>query len=367
MRGVMSGASRGGMLPLRTQGAHVVADVVAPVLALTNDESKAPVTALLWVTVPVGEKLADLMNAKETDRPGERTALLQAMSETQVAVVGVNMLAVIDESLPDLMTEFDSGKAMSLSLVDNELTFATLRDVPGTPLYVLQEYKANNALALMNLYKPGIYTIVTLLVAVLGVLMLAFAIYMLAQRNKTRVKMLGQTMEALVRAVEARDPHLFGHHQRVARLAVKTANKMDLPVGERAALFYAAQLSAIGRLFVPADVLAKKGALTPKERSQLKEHVQQATDILAQIDFDLPIVPLIKQMYERTDGSGHPSGLKGDQISTMGRVLGACDAFVALTSERSHRKAFSAIKAADIMMDSGQFDPMIVKELRVGR
>src|SRR5207247_1081200 len=134
-------------------------------------------------------------------------------------------------------------------------------------------------------------------------------LHLMGQRNKTRVKLLGQTMEALVRVVEARDPYLAGHHARVARLAVQVGNNMHLGVGERATLYYAAQLAAVGRLLVPRNVLAKKARLTGAERKDLEGHISHAVTILGDLDFDLPIVEVIGQMYEREDGSGHPNGL----------------------------------------------------------
>jgi HD-GYP domain-containing protein (c-di-GMP phosphodiesterase class II) len=170
-------------------------------------------------------------------------------------------------------------------------------------------------------------------------------------------------MEALVRVVEARDPFLSGHHARVARTAVAVGNKLGLSVGERATLYYAAQLSSVGRLLVPRDVLAKKGKLTDAERAELERHINQAVEILGDIEFDLPIMPVISQMYERVDGSGHPLGLKDAQLSRMSKVLGACDAFVAMTSDRAHRKAMTkgeALKA----MGSGAFASDVVTSLK---
>ena len=140
-------------------------------------------------------------------------------------------------------------------------------------------------------------------------------------------------------------------------------NTLKLSVGERATLFYAAQLSAVGRLLVPRDLLAKKSKLTQDERQQLEGHIQQATTILRDLDFDLPITGVIAQMYEREDGSGHPHGLKGCETSRMAKVLGACDAYVAMTNDRAHRKALSKSTALS-SMDGGAFAPDILAALK---
>jgi HD-GYP domain-containing protein (c-di-GMP phosphodiesterase class II) len=247
--------------------------------------------------------------------------------------------------------------------VDGKPVFATVRPITGTPFALLQEYSAKDALGIMVLYKPGIYLIVSLLMVILAALMLALTLHLMGQRNRTRVKLMGQTMEALVRVVEARDPFLSGHHSRVARLAVAVGNKMDLSVGERATLFYAAQLSSVGRLLVPRGVLAKKGKLSDAERAELEEHINQAVEILGDIEFDLPIMPVISQMYEREDGTGHPLGIKGEKMNRMAKVLGACDAYVAMTSDRAHRKAMTKSEAIKAMA-SGSFSGDIVAALK---
>lgn len=371
--------ARGQLRPLRIardDGQNtLVMDIVRPVMALGPDD-KGPVVGVLWYTIPVGEKLSELVEATRLDRDGERTALLQHSSASnsspatadKTEVVGSSTLAPLSESYTDIESRLGKGgdavRVVQASLVDGKPVFATVRSITGTPFALLQEYSAKNALGIMALYKPGIYLIVSLLMIVLGALMLALTLHLMGQRNRTRVKLLGQTMEALVRVVEARDPYLSGHHARVARMSVAVGNKLGLGVGERATLYYAAQLASVGRLLVPRGVLAKKGKLNEAERSELEEHINQAVTILGDIEFDLPIVPIISQMYEREDGSGHPQGLKGNQISRMAKVLGACDAYVAMTSDRSHRKAMSkgeAIKA----MSNGSFEDDVVGAIKL--
>lgn len=345
--------------PLRSDNEGVLMDVLRPIKAMTaGDDGNAPVIGVLWATMPVGPKLAALVAASPVDRAGERTALVQpdnATDDAKVVVVGQNSLAPSGFTLKELKEDLDSGRALSLSVVDGYATLATLVPVAGTPLLVLQEYRAREALALMELFKPGIYTIVALAVVVLGALMMAVTVHLLAQRNRTRVQLLGQTMDAMVRAVEARDPFLAGHHAKVSKLVIKVGNAMNLPVGERATLFYAANLSAVGRLLIPRDMLAKKGKLTSAERKELEAHIQRAQDVLGGLNFDLPIVPIIQQMYEREDGSGYPNGLKGDAIHRMAKILAACDAYVALTSDRSFRKAIKTDAAVAMMRGGKQF------------
>lgn len=336
-------SGNGLILPLHLSTNGVVMDVLRPIKAPSMDD-RAPVIAVLWYSMPVGDKLAELVAATPLDRSGERTALLENVAG-QAMVVGRMNLAQLPGTFEELERRFSGGRVVAESVIDAKPVFATLKPISSTPLALLQEYSAREALSVLDLYKPGLYVIVSLIVVVLAALMLAMTLHLMGQRNRTRVKLLGQTMEALVRVVEARDPYLAGHHGRVARLAVQVGNQLGLSVGERATLYYAANLASVGRLLVPRQVLSKKAKLSGAERRELEAHISHAIAILGDLDFDLPIVPVISQMYEREDGSGHPHGLKGTEIHRLAKVLGACDAFVAMTSERAHRRALSKDQA----------------------
>ncbi len=361
--------SNGLILPVNITGestnTDVAMDVLRPITTIGADE-KGAVVAVLWYNLPVGEKIAGLLSATQLDREGERTALVQHVGE-QAQVVGRNALANLPDSYSEILSRLamggDTVRVVQPSLVDSLPVFATLRQIPGTPFAVLQEYSAKSALGIMEYYKPGIYLITTLGMIVVAALMLALTLHLMGQRNRTRVKLLGQTMEALVRVVEARDPFLSGHHAKVARLAVQVGNRTGLGVGERATLYYAAQLASVGRMLVPQAMMAKKGKLTEAERQALEDHINQAVAVLGDIEFDLPIMPVISQMYEREDGSGHPLGLKAEKINRMAKVLGACDAYVAMTSDRAHRKALTKSEALKIM-SGGAFSPDITAAIK---
>lgn len=349
------------VLPLQLTKDGVVMGMAIPIKAPSTDDAMAKNAGFLTFSLSVGDVLSNLVAATPLDRQGERTALIQYNSD-RASVVGRTGLSALQEPYKSLEERMSGGKLVQKSVVDGKDVFATLKPVSGAPFAVLQEYSAKDALAVLDLYKPGLYLIVGLLIVVLGAMMMALTLHLMAQRNKTRVKLLGQTMEALVRVVESRDPFLAGHHARVARLSVQVGNMMNMGVGERATLYYAAQLSSVGRLLVPRQVLSKKSKLTASERKDLETHISQALSILGELDFDLPIVPVIAQMYEREDGSGHPAGLHANQISPMAKVLGACDAYVALTSQRAHRKALDR-KEALKAMQGGVFAKDIVQAI----
>ncbi|MCP5404785.1 MAG: hypothetical protein H6922_00970 [Pseudomonadaceae bacterium] len=354
---------QGAVLPLRRDGARVVMDVLRPIKAPTQEGTDAAMVGSLWVSVPVGAKLTELVARTPLDRVGERTALLQEEGG-KLSVVGPASTVPLAMGLDNLLAELHSGKTIAPSVVDASRTFADVRPIAGTPFAVLQEYRAHDALALMDVYRPGLYLITLLAVGVLAALMLALTLHLMAQRNRTRVALLGQTMDALVRMVEARDPYLAGHHDKLARLTLQLANNLHFKVGERATLFYAAKLSAVGRLLVPRELLAKKGKLSDAERAELEGHISRAQSVLGEVAFDLPVVAVIQQMYERVDGSGYPHGLKGDEIHRMARLLGAADAYMALTSARAHREAMGKEMALETMSHSKHFDLGMLAALR---
>lgn len=206
----------------------------------------------------------------------------------------------------------------------------------------------------------------------LGAVLVALAVifvgllgYGLAKRDRRRVQHLGQAMEAFMKAIEARDPYLSGHHERVARLALQLGNNAGLSVKDRATLYYSAKLSGIGRMFIPDEIANKKTKLTKKEREVMEQHVHHTLKVLDEVPFDLPVKETILQMHERGDGSGYPNGLTLADIDIKARILGLCDAYCALVEPRAYRKGMSHSKAiAELEKNDQQYDAAQLKEIR---
>ncbi len=154
------------------------------------------------------------------------------------------------------------------------------------------------------------------------------------------------TVRALSRTVEVADPHLADHANKLEAAVLSVARDMGLDEDACSTLEMAANLSQIGKLFVPRELLTRPERLNPEERKLVAGHVDYAIDLLSEIDFDLPVLETLSQMNELIDGSGYPKGLKGEQIGILGRVLAVCDVFVARTSARSYR---GSTKPADIL------------------
>jgi putative nucleotidyltransferase with HDIG domain len=170
------------------------------------------------------------------------------------------------------------------------------------------------------------------------------------------------SMEALARAIDARDPSTFGHSARVAALSVEIADQMQLPLKEREALRRAALLHDIGKIGVEDRVLRKPGPLNQMETDEMREHSRIGYDMLKGLGFLRPSLPGILYHHERWDGGGYPTGLNGTSIPLLVRIITVADVFDALTSDRPYRHELSFEDAtAAIRNEAGLiFDPDVV-------
>ncbi|MFA7164347.1 MAG: HD domain-containing phosphohydrolase [Desulfoplanes sp.] len=184
--------------------------------------------------------------------------------------------------------------------------------------------------------------------------------------NEVRAqKLLTQTTQALVKAVEMTDPYLAGHSALMKTLSLEMGTPLDLDPQEQQTIEIAATLSQIGKLFVDRKLLAKPGKLTDTERKAMEQHVAHAASILKGIAFDLPVRETILQSNEFLDGSGYPNGLAGEDIMRSARVLCVLNTFCALIHPRSYRSAMSINAALDILeKGSSRYDQDIVHVLK---
>lgn len=187
----------------------------------------------------------------------------------------------------------------------------------------------------------------------------------LVEEQQKRERAVQQMVSSLVRAVELRDPYLAGHSRRLAGFARAVAEELDAAPEVVATVEIAANLSQIGKLAVPVEVLTKPGRLSDSEIEQLQRHVQHAASILRDIDFELPVLEAVTQMHERLDGGGYPDGLAGAQIGLPGRILGACDVFCARLEPRVYRGGIAPERALEILeQNDGRYDPQVIAALR---
>src|SRR6185295_10244597 len=169
-------------------------------------------------------------------------------------------------------------------------------------------------------------------------------------------------IEMLAMAIDAKDDVTHDHLQRVKLFARRMGEMMGLTDLEIEALEAGALLHDIGKIGVPAYILNKPGKLTEHEFEQMKMHTILGADMLSNIDFRYPVVPIVRHHHERWDGLGYPDGLKGDAIPVTARILTLVDNYDALRSERPYKSGMKREEAlAYITQNSGtSFDPKLV-------
>jgi len=175
-----------------------------------------------------------------------------------------------------------------------------------------------------------------------------------------------RTIEALALAIEAKDQTTGEHLQRVRVYAMELAKELRLSEDETEALRAASVLHDIGKLAVPEHIISKPGKLTPEEFEKMKIHPIVGAEILEQVDFPYPVVPIVRAHHEKWDGSGYPNGLAGEAIPIGARILSAVDCLDALASDRQYRKALPLHEAmAKVSSEANAaFDPQVVTILQ---
>lgn len=170
---------------------------------------------------------------------------------------------------------------------------------------------------------------------------------------------------ALARAGEYRDNETGAHIMRMAKMckALALAAGCEPPWAEM--IEVAAPLHDVGKIGIPDKILLKQGQLTDSERTVMRHHPEIGGNIIP--DHSSEVIQLARCIsvthHEKWDGSGYPSGLKGEAIPLAGRIAAICDVYDALVSERPYKKAWSNLAARQYLSEqSGQhFDPVLVR------
>ena len=172
------------------------------------------------------------------------------------------------------------------------------------------------------------------------------------------------TIEALARAIDAKDRSTQSHIRRVQVFATGLARAVNLRADDIQAVKTAALLHDIGKLAVPEHILSKPGPLTQEEFQKIRIHPQVGAEIIAGVPFPYPVAPLILSHHERWDGKGYPQGLSGDDIPIGARILTIVDYYDAITTERPYHRALSPESAIGLMKHESTraLDPRLVEK-----
>jgi diguanylate cyclase (GGDEF)-like protein len=174
-----------------------------------------------------------------------------------------------------------------------------------------------------------------------------------------------QVTNVLLRTLAERDGPLGGHSANVSKLACRVGE--ELGVGEETllAIEVASRLHDIGKMAISDDILHKLGPLSASEQTLMRQHTVIGERIVGTAPSLAEAARLVRFSHERYDGDGYPDGLAGEQIPLGARIIFACDAYDAMTSDRSYRLALTQAEAcAELQSHAGtQFDPRVVQAL----
>ena len=180
--------------------------------------------------------------------------------------------------------------------------------------------------------------------------------------ERTRSELTQAAADAMAAMVEVRDPYTSGHQSRVAEIASAIAVEMKLDHDTIEGIDLAARIHDIGKIGTPAEILSRPTNLSPMEWELIKIHAQAGADIIRGITFPWPVAEMIVQHHERLDGSGYPSGLRGEEICLGARIIAVADTVEAMSSHRPYRPALGVEAAVGEIMNGrgGRFDPAVV-------
>jgi diguanylate cyclase (GGDEF)-like protein/putative nucleotidyltransferase with HDIG domain len=169
----------------------------------------------------------------------------------------------------------------------------------------------------------------------------------------------------LAEALLERDRYTGEHSESVVELAARVARGLGLDAAEIERIRHAALLHDIGKVAIPDEVLHKDGPLDDKEWEVMRQHPAIGERILRSIPGLGGVARIVRHEHERFDGGGYPDGLSGTEIPIGSRIILACDAYHAMTSDRPYRKAMEhAAAVRELAASAGtQFDPEVTEQL----
>ena len=184
----------------------------------------------------------------------------------------------------------------------------------------------------------------------------------LRQYTLTIKKTLVQTILAISRTVEIRDPYTAGHQRRVAHLAATMAQAWRLSQERIEGIFLGALIHDIGKIAVPSEILSRPGKLLDEDVKYLKIHCRKGYEILKPVNFPWPVAEIAYHHHEHLDGSGYPQGLQAGDISLEARIVCVADVVESLTAHRPYRPAHKIEEALSLInQKAGKwYDPRVV-------
>lgn len=174
-----------------------------------------------------------------------------------------------------------------------------------------------------------------------------------------------QTLQALAKALEAKDAYTASHSGRVAKFSVMLGKRIGLPAEQLKLLKQGALMHDLGKIGISDTLLNKPGELNDEEYELMKNHPVMTATIMRPLKRFKEFAEIAAWHHERWDGDGYPDGLKGEEIPLLARIVAIADTWDAMTGDRVYRKGMTVETAVSILeqeVESGQWDPALMAE-----
>lgn len=316
------------------------------------------------------------MTRQVTDRPGVRLAFNAGMHVVSTFLAGTVFLALggVPGDLASVLEPRGVGvvlvSALVLTVANNGLMAVTLRLTRGERLWQAFLELVGSAAVLQVFYVGLSIVAAVLLLEVHAIALVLLLVPALVARSgllgfQAETEAYDRMVRAFVKAIEVKDGYTRGHAERVATLAEEVASELGFAYDDRVLARYGALLHDVGKIGIPLTIINKRGPLDDEEFARIREHPETGAEMLRDIDFLGPAVEIVRYHHERMDGRGYPHGVAHTELPPLVRIVTAVDAFDAMTSTRSYRRALDVGTAmAELRRCAGaQFDPDVVDAL----
>ncbi len=238
--------------------------------------------------------------------------------------------------------------------------------------YVLDEFDQKSNEITINIIKPKKFFEEPGFWVMLGILLiiaiLAFNYFIIRRRTKKAIERQNEykaitleSIEAIARTIDAKDSYTNGHSKRVGIYSREIARALKLPDDEIDNIYYIALLHDIGKISIPLEILNKPGRLTDEEFEIMKSHTTAGAKILDGITTIPHIVEGAKYHHERFGGGGYPTGISGEEIPFIARIICCADCYDAMATKRTYKEPYTKEKIISEFerCKGSQFDPKI--------
>ncbi|MFT7144545.1 MAG: PAS domain S-box-containing protein [Alphaproteobacteria bacterium] len=186
----------------------------------------------------------------------------------------------------------------------------------------------------------------------------------IVQERQLRERAMKNSMRSMMRIMERYDIHLVKHAKYLKNFVVDVAEKLNLSKEDKITLEICANLSQIGKIYVPIDILKSEVKLNDQDLLTYRTHIEDTAYILDTVDWGLPIVRNVYTMHEHLDGTGYPNKLESTDISKLSRILCVCDTFCNLVAPRRGHKIHTPEEAIKTMVNAkGKYDLAVIQVL----